>query len=1073
MSNSRKFRDIMNYFEYEDEYEINQNNNNNNKRNIFENARNTEIYSDGEENYSKENIRYNENNEEEYNTSNQNCYEEIEENEKLNYENNDNETENNKVNNNEYENNNFKEKNYINNNYKENNSINNNNTENSNKNNFSENNSNNQNYTENNSINKYFTDNNSININSSENNSIKINYNLNKNNFSENNEKQSNNNSNKGFQPMPPPKGYENPDVIESNELHLKSTGFSINDIIQNNNLSNKIKENIQRESYENDNKEYNNLKNESVPLKYLEKNNNNIDEDENENFLLEQEKRRQERIQKEKKKEKEEENKIKMLNDMNEKKNKIEESFKNSEMSIKDLIQNKNENLDSKNNFEDNEILNEKNKNLKEKEELLKELLEKKKEEKGLLENITQNDNLMNNRNSFENNPFEIDSKTNIIFPKSGNDIENIFNNSIQNSNEKKVKGNNINKYVIENQFSFNSQNSLQKKNINYSLKNSNNVNNNENTYNSKNNIDIKKDINEIIKKISKKNSIKKKSVPIEKILYEDSKKKIKKTKIIEDNKLKKINLNASKTKMSRNSHILAFQNLSKNIGNIINKYKEKDQISFIGIIKTLTDLNIFKEILKNINFENEDNTENEILEQIKSKYKLIKDKKFSNNLLLEIDFIDQLWLLLNANGRNPKYINSDTLKIVLQIFFSPIETTVKEIVNLLKIFLQTALFFDSKPLDKNKCKNNNFIEENLLKTKITENYISYEKRWSLQKIVKSFFLLKKNRIAYIKTGKLNKSAEKDLKKYNENITFQPHLEYNYLQTENWMNKLDSYEEHEKLKKIALEKRKKENEDIEFEECTFQPNIKKLNKNNLSFDNTISLELNSNEIYNRLYNDGLKQKENKKIAILENEEKKLNNLKQICTFKPNINPLNIESLNNSVIINNQIPGFEKFVERTRKGIIERVRKNYIKTKIPNGENYEIIKNMKIKPLNITDLKKYKKEEISKIINKNNLNFQFEDEDNESDGTDDYFTIDLKLPNGYIRKIKVYENDDPMEIAENFCKTYSIKDNIKEKLAMNIKLFKEKYLINKEYDNEEEEETHEDYEEGEDYDDGD
>ena len=109
---------------------------------------------------------------------------------------------------------------------------------------------------------------------------------------------------------MPPPKGYENPDVIESNELHLKSTGFSINDIIQNNNLSNKIKDNIQRESYENDNKEYNNLKNESVPLKYLEKNNNNIDEDENENFLLEQEKRRQERIQKEKKKEKEEEKK-------------------------------------------------------------------------------------------------------------------------------------------------------------------------------------------------------------------------------------------------------------------------------------------------------------------------------------------------------------------------------------------------------------------------------------------------------------------------------------------------------------------------------------------------------------------------------------------------------------------------------------------------------------------------------------------------------------------------------------------------------------------------------------------
>ena len=75
-------------------------------------------------------------------------------------------------------------------------------------------------------------------------------------------------------------------------------------------------------------------------------------------------------------------------------------------------------------------------------------------------------------------------------------------------------------------------------------------------------------------------------------------------------------------------------------------------------------------------------------------------------------------------------------------------------------------------------------------------------------------------------------------------------------------------------LKKIALEKRKKENEDIEFEECTFQPNIKKQNKDNSYFDNSMSIELNTKEIFERLYEDGLRQKENKKNEILKKKLK-------------------------------------------------------------------------------------------------------------------------------------------------------------------------------------------------------
>ena len=92
----------------------------------------------------------------------------------------------------------------------------------------------------------------------------------------------------------------------------------------------------------------------------------------------------------------------------------------------------------------------------------------------------------------------------------------------------------------------------------------------------------------------------------------------------------------------------------------------------------------------------------------------------------------------------------------------------------------------------------------------------------------MKTFLILKKNRIAYTKIGKINKSTEKDLEKINENMTFHPHLEYNYLKNENWMKKLKVYEDHEKLKKLTLEKCRKQNEENEFEECTFQPNIEK-----------------------------------------------------------------------------------------------------------------------------------------------------------------------------------------------------------------------------------------------------
>ena len=66
---------------------------------------------------------------------------------------------------------------------------------------------------------------------------------------------------------------------------------------------------------------------------------------------------------------------------------------------------------------------------------------------------------------------------------------------------------------------------------------------------------------------------------------------------------------------------------------------------------------------------------------------------------------------------------------------------------------------------------------------------------------------------------------------------------------------------------------------------------------------------------------------------------------------------------------------------------------------------------------------------------------------NESDGNTEYFNLQIKLPNGKIQTIKVYENDDPNEIVEEFCKIHTIDNNIKYKLVANIKNCQKQFLM--------------------------
>lgn len=86
------------------------------------------------------------------------------------------------------------------------------------------------------------------------------------------------------------------------------------------------------------------------------------------------------------------------------------------------------------------------------------------------------------------------------------------------------------------------------------------------------------------------------------------------------------------------------------------------------------------------------------------------------------------------------------------------------------------------------------------------------------------------------------------------------------------------------------------------------------------------------------------------------------------------------------------------------------------------------MKRANIQPFDITDLRK------------NNLKST-----SHSKNTD-FFTIQIKIPNGKERTIKVYVSDDPYDVADNFCKTYCLKEEVKERLAKTILNFRNLYL---------------------------
>ena len=114
-----------------------------------------------------------------------------------------------------------------------------------------------------------------------------------------------------------------------------------------------------------------------------------------------------------------------------------------------------------------------------------------------------------------------------------------------------------------------------------------------------------------------------------------------------------------------------------------------------------------------------------------------------------------------------------------------------------------------------------------------------------------------------------------------------------------------------------------------------------------------------------------------------------------------------------------------------RDGIIKAAEKKFRENKIPSGENYE-------KAIDSSDLKKSKMSSGKKTQNASSISTKGKNEES--------FNVQIKIPNGKERIIKVYLSDDPYDVADNFCKTYCLKEEIKERLGKMILNYRTVYL---------------------------
>ena len=290
------------------------------------------------------------------------------------------------------------------------------------------------------------------------------------------------------------------------------------------------------------------------------------------------------------------------------------------------------------------------------------------------------------------------------------------------------------------------------------------------------------------------------------------------------------------------------------KLISKIINNNSKNKKISILGIVKSLYDLKIINLLILKNSIEIDELKE--IAENLDEKEESQKKK--------ELEFIEQIWFLLNQNDK--EFINEEIFENFIKLLY-PYSINLKQSTILyLKEFIKIVNFMDPKNYIKN-------IDEYYY-SPLRQKSFSKNEIWSIEKIVQTFFELKMNSIAYkrnyINIDKENNIINKDKKK-------EKRKNYNFDKLyESFMLKKKI---REKTLKIMREEQEKENCE-NLSKYTYIPKINK-KKEKLS-------DLNDTSVYEKLYkrrNDRNRIIEKLKYKYNKDNKKKEENF----SFKPQI----------------------------------------------------------------------------------------------------------------------------------------------------------------------------------------
>ena len=581
---------------------------------------------------------------------------------------------------------------------------------------------------------------------------------------------------------------------------------------------------------------------------------------------------------------------------------------------------------------------------------------------------------------------------------------------------------------------------------------------------------------------------SSRKPNIPIGILLYEDASNKREKINKLYNNESNNIKLNANIKKMNLNSYNMIINRTHKKIDNAIKKYSSDGLLSIVGLTQCLFELNVINELIKIKDNIDEGNNDLDFVE-LQSIIEYLNEKDIKK--LQEVELLEQLWFLINPSLSNN--INNEILSELLKILLSS-NNNIKDLTNYIE-----------KILNKYNINNKN-NEDNENKTYLSPlRNKKYNKNelWSLTKFIKIFLSLKQNLKAYRSNDYQKNIYNNIIKERQKDLTFKPNLtsrnffnkysKYDYdkdnsndlvnlSNTENNTSKKSKYDFNKTYKRFmaekelhekTLEKIRQKKTEKELKNCRFKPKINKFkikspDKRNTNINKSIdsqnskiltkshsTIDVIKHPKYQKIYN---KKKINKINKTIENEN---------CTFKPMLNTNN-ENLKKTFLKMEKIKkpkGYCDYIKRNR-AIIERKesQKKYQEDKI-YGKNYEKIKNMKIKPFNITDLNGNKKKnnkinktnisissspyDKSTIDQNNNTNInKLENKKIEKVIEDIFFTINIKIPNGQLKPLKINKKNynDTIELVNNFCKIYSINNENKEAILKKINQYKNSFF---------------------------